>query len=433
MNNKVCSNCFIDSGLRSHIKNNGKDRGCTYCKNKDAKSIDLQVLIDFMFEEIKKVYPPKLNLQALNPSLDHLTHVITENLTPLYKITERDLTEKDPLLTDIITSLKNKSQYWCVEKDKDERMIWHQWLRFSHNISYIDRIFISDEDLKLLKTIEKLINKYNLKTILKKEKTLFYRARAFKQKSIAKMIVNYANFPKPSAVAHQKDGQVIYTANLNKSTPQEIRDILLSILGPPLSEDIKNQSTRISPAGIPVFYCSTDPIVAIGEVALSWGKNIEQRSGVWVGDNIPIAVFNLNRDIPIIDFSKINIPSFFKASSNKKERSEMVFLSLIIKSFSNPIRKDGREHTEYVPTQNLSNFLKNQFFSFSSLKSCPLGIKYPSVTDKGTEGKGFSYAFFIRRDDPHFENIFSLKSIQIAKFKSEPVMDNNKGRYVQIS
>ena len=432
MNNKVCSNCFIDSGLISYIKNNAQDRGCTYCKNKDAKSLDFQALIDFMFEEIKKVYPPQPNLQALNPSLNHLTHVITENLTPLYKITERDLTEKDPLLTDVITSLKNKSQYWHVEKDKNERMIWHQWLRFSHNISYIDRYSISYEDLKLLAVIKKLINKYDLKTILEKGKDVFYRARAFKEKSIAKMIINYANFPNPSAARHQKSGQIIYTASLDKSTP-EIKDILLSILGPPLSENIKNQSTRISPAGIPVFYCSTDPIVAIGEVALSWGKNIEIQSGVWTGDNIPIAVFNLNRDIPIIDFSKINTPSFFEVSSNKKERSEMAFLSLIIKSFSNPIRKDGREHTEYVPTQNLSNFLKNQSFNFSSLKSCPLGIKYPSVTNKGTEGKGFSYAFFIRRDDSRFKDIFSLKSIQTAKFKSEPIMDNNKGKYVKIS
>ena len=425
MSNKVCSNCFVDSGLKSYIENNSKNRGCAYCKNRDVKSLDIQLLTEFMFEKIKKVYPPHSHLQASNPPPDHLKYVITEDLTPLYKITERN-----SLLTDIITSLKNKSQYWHVEKDKNERMIWHQWLRFSHNISYIDRYSVSYKDLKLLATIKKLINKYDLKTILEKGENVFYRARAFKEKSIAKMIIDYANFPNPSLARHQKSNQIIYTANLNEATP-ETKDILLSILGPPLSEDIKNQSTRISPAGIPVFYCSTDPDVAIREVALSWGKSIEKQSGLGVDDNIPIAVFNLNRDIPIIDFSKINIPSFFEANSHKKERSEMVFLSLIIKSLSNPIRKDGRKHKEYVPTQNLSNFLKNQSFNFNSLKSCPLGIKYPSVTDRGMEGKGFSYAFFIRRDDPRFEDIFLLNSIQTAKFKHD--IFNKNGKYIQIS
>ncbi len=136
-------------------------------------------------------------------------------------------------------------------------MAWHQWNLFCHRISYIDRFFISSKDLKFLETMEKLINKYNLKTVLEKEKDTFYRAISFKEKSIAKIIVNYASFPKPSTTEHLKSGQVIHSVNLDKSTPKEIRGILLSILGPPLSEDIKNQSTRISSAGIPVdiFYC----------------------------------------------------------------------------------------------------------------------------------------------------------------------------------
>ena len=118
-------------------------------------------------------------------------------------------------------------------------------------------------------------------------------------------------------------------------------------MGPPKPQDIKNISSRMSPPGYPVFYGSSDEKLALAEISQTGKEGI-----AYAGK------FQLIKEVKVIDLinsGDSELPSFFDPDKNTRERrNELIFLAELSESISKPIEKDGREHTDYVPTQNFS-------------------------------------------------------------------------------
>ena len=123
-------------------------------------------------------------------------------------------------------------------------------------------------------------------------------------------------------------------------------------MGPPQPEDIVNISNRMSPPGVPIFYGSFDEETALSEIS----KKDHERYAY-------ISEFYLLREITIIDLTLIDesLPSFFDIDKNKRQkRSDLIFIKELSAKLSEPINKDGREHTDYVPTQVLAEYIRKQ-------------------------------------------------------------------------
>jgi hypothetical protein len=83
----------------------------------------------------------------------------------------------------------------------------------------------------------------------------------------------------------------------------------------------------------------------------------------------------------LLDLTRLsNIPSIFEEGSSER-RHNLLFLRDFLKDFTQPIKKDGCEHVEYVPTQVVAEYIRH-IYRHPSGASID-GILYPSAKAKG--------------------------------------------------
>jgi len=116
-------------------------------------------------------------------------------------------------------------------------------------------------------------------------------------------------------------------------------------LGPaPASQASAN---RMSPAGIPMFYGAEDEETALTEVAAYTTDN-----------HAVVATFHPSRPLRMLSLhAKALLPSPFD-ETQLELRVLLMFLDEFQQVVSRPIRPDGRQHVEYVPTQIVAEFFR---------------------------------------------------------------------------
>lgn len=127
----------------------------------------------------------------------------------------------------------------------------------------------------------------------------------------------------------------------------------------------------MSPAGIPMFYGAADEYGAIAETVV--GRLPK-------GEILNVGVFETVDSMHVLDLTNVpGIPSLF--SPSRHLRPILRFLRSFVNDLSKPIKKDDRVHTEYVPTQIVTEYFRHSFHSDNG----PLiqGIFYPSSRAKG--------------------------------------------------
>ena len=340
---KVCFNCFEDDGIRAYIENLSDGNNCDFCNANQTKSLTFSILMDFISNRISERYTDPLNAgvpyeggfifegQSIEDLLEELQLGINTNT-----VWER-----------IIGYLGNDNWIrndWNMSDDPRFNDEMFNWERFCKFVKEKRRFFFKKtQSSHIISVLKGLIQEKNLIKELKPG-TVFYRARAFKQNEL-------------------------------------ILEYIVKNLGPPKSQDIMSKSSRMSPASIPVFYCSENKMTAIKEIS------VPKKEGYAL-----IGKFKLKKKMYVVDFSmadRVKIPSYFDEKTPLKERDRMIFLKQFPEEISKPIKKDGREHTEYVPTQIITEFLKDFKFNNKRIR----GVGYKSAI-----GSGKSYALFFRRE-----------------------------------
>ncbi|MGE6757731.1 HEPN-associated N-terminal domain-containing protein [Corallococcus interemptor] len=127
-------------------------------------------------------------------------------------------------------------------------------------------------------------------------------------------------------------------------------------------------ANRMSAAGIPVFYAAFSRKTVLRETAT--------QSGV-----LAVGTFRTLKPLRIVDLARLpKVPGFF--NGEKAHLTEGIkFLWQFAKDISKPLRRDGRVHIDYVPTQAITEYIR---FRFKPSGSGIDGIAYPSSRDPGS-------------------------------------------------
>ncbi|MCH5684612.1 RES family NAD+ phosphorylase [Niabella sp. W65] len=135
---------------------------------------------------------------------------------------------------------------------------------------------------------------------------------------------------------------------------------------------------RFSPSGISMFYSAFDIDTAILETISRTDKYKKY---------VTIAEFEILENQIVVDFNKLpKIPSIF-GIRDKKRYYLVLFLYSFVRDITQQITKDGKEHTEYVPTQVVTEFLRYPFNK--NRKNKISGIIYPSSQNRNHKSAVF--------------------------------------------
>ncbi|MEL6540276.1 MAG: HEPN-associated N-terminal domain-containing protein [Pseudomonadota bacterium] len=144
-------------------------------------------------------------------------------------------------------------------------------------------------------------------------------------------------------------------------------------IGPPPTQ-YASQSNRMSPAGIPMFYGAFEASTAIAETfdpAISSDKILS------------IGKFNPTRPLKMLNLAELPfVPSVFDQTKNGLIHP-LRFLHGFANDIAAPIKRDGYEHIEYVPTQVVTEYFRRVFRTADG--DAIDGIVYRSSRESGTE------------------------------------------------
>jgi hypothetical protein len=155
---------------------------------------------------------------------------------------------------------------------------------------------------------------------------------------------------------------------------------------------------RMSPAGIPMFYCAFKSETAKAETI---DKDDKLRPF------FTMAEFKVNEQLLIVDFTKLPpVPSIFD-ERGRRHYFRLAFLKQFVEDLSKPISRDGREHMEYIPTQVVTEYIR--FLYSKTYKQRVDGIIFPSSKHK-------DYSSCVLFFD-HEESLEALSLLRLTKIR----------------
>ncbi len=142
----------------------------------------------------------------------------------------------------------------------------------------------------------------------------------------------------------------------------------------------------MSAAGISAFYGAMDMATARAETTANFDP---ADTRILTG-----AMWTNTRPLKVLDLSKLpRTPSIF--AQVRYDRDHLVFLKQFVQSSTQPVQHDGREHTEYVPSQIVTEYFRHRYHFHFDDKSQLDGIIYPSAQQK----RGRSVVIFASQND----------------------------------
>lgn len=156
---------------------------------------------------------------------------------------------------------------------------------------------------------------------------------------------------------------------------------------PPIRHTVAN---RMSPAGISLFYGALDASTAWDETFSIKRSPSRTRRKYDYGT---LAQWKANRELRLLDLARLPEAATLEGTNQAWYRDEVPFLAAFKESICKPVVLDGREHTDYVPTQIISEYFRHAFFDQGG--DLLDGILYPSSMNNG----GTCVVLFIGHDD----------------------------------
>ena len=118
-----------------------------------------------------------------------------------------------------------------------------------------------------------------------------------------------------------------------------------SALGSPPQDRASN--SRMSPAGISMFYGSDDIDTVVAEI----GAHSTDRYAI-------VGAFKTVRDLTLLNLANLPPVSSPFHDAGRASYFDLVFVHDFARDLGKPITLDGREHIEYVPTQVVTEYLR---------------------------------------------------------------------------
>ena len=336
---------FYDYAIKRFINENGEIHICDWTK-KSSKCISFSDLIEFIDERILSEYVEPFEAGAIYDKEetfyeDRFPGLMIQNSIEV--VTDWFVETPYEILDEIADRLTH--EYW-TRKDmyipSHGEYLAKGWEEFTQIIKHKVRyMFFSDKLKRRTPSYEDYSDPYTILEEIKKG--------IIQHKLITEFKENELNVFR----ARQHDCDIeLKTADELGSPPERIA-----------------QANRLSPAGISMFYGAFEKDTAVIEIV-----DISKTK-----DSITIGKFINIKRLRLIDFSKLQWISLF--DTEKEElRESYVLLGRYRDDLNLPISNDGSQHIDYIPTQIVTEYLKNSFVTDDGKEIH--GIVYPSAKRK---------------------------------------------------
>lgn len=321
-----CTECFLDDYLKELIKEEDTLGKCSFCGSENVYLIDPQELQGY-FDPLINLYTAQVEFYPVELLKECEGRFIWEILAEDWDVfddwevgqkiieemyTPMNPSDPSPLFLD--NYVDREDEWYGVEEELSDKLK-KQWNEFCEEIIYRNRFFPQ--------------KKLNLDLICE--------------------ILTFSD----SIIA---TGEFLFRARLSP----ERKKLSAEHMGTPPKDTAREG--RANPRGIPYLYLASDSDTAISEIR----PQVESR--------VTIGKFRVNDKISVIDLRNPNIGSPFKWG----DKLEFVlkiqgFLRMLGSILSKAVDRDEMP-SEYLPTQYLCEFIKNQRFE---------GILYKSFLGSG--------------------------------------------------
>lgn len=385
----VCANCFDDYAIREFVNSRLKWRTCTYCGQTSSRRISASLgeVLAFIMDGIRSEWvtcTPEVEWEAENLGWHGGRDGWISSDSMIRSVLPELRNAKGELLKDMVGSIASE---WRPRRQYDpepEDFFSYRWDEFADAVKYHTRYIY----YRVNTDWQKDINNRNRNS----------RFRIRPSHVIEEVLDKISDLDITQTIS---PGTIIWrvrSRDVNKlsSAPGE--------LGPPSIEQAL-ASTRMSPAGIPVFYGSFDRETAIAETLQT-----EKANGV--SKFITVGRWKTVQEFRVLNLAEIPaMPSLFDAKM-RRLRPTVSFLESFSDEISRPILKDGREHIEYVPTQVFTEYIKHVYRDQEGTGLD--GILYKSTVREG----GINCMLFITKEDC----LNYVESMEPGKTKSKQKM-----------
>lgn len=320
---EICADCVSDPALRKWIEANLTSIQCTFC------GAESECAIAASFDDFVGVVRAGIAFDWNHPDSEGIMYISAEGgyqapVSDSWEVfADYDISEDSDVIEALIDSIGNDG--WVEREfyrgDDSQRLVWG-WDWFKHVTKHQTRYLFLDpkaddrDDIPASQMLD----------------------------AIAEVIAkDLGGFELIKAIGPDTDLFRIRVGD-------EAYDTAATI-GPPPAE-YANQSNRMSPAGIPMFYSAFNIDTARFET-LDPTAHIDQI--------LSIGVFRPMRDLKVLDLANLpDIPSVFDPDAHPLIHP-LRFLHAFVGDLVQPIAHDGREHIEYVPTQIVTEFFRRGF------------------------------------------------------------------------
>ena len=347
-----CINCFSDTQIQEIIRRSGKVGNCGICGQENVELLSISELdrIKELIDSVIGIYrvcerpkDGKLLKDALKDDWNIFAVPSDKVQTIIMEICKPRLTEEIQLFTEPVNIPELKDDAYLFDYGIIKGRTWRE---FTETIKYDNRfhsnIFNYDAFASFLTYSVKLYS----------SGTVMYRAR----------------------ISSEKNG---FSKDDLGTPPKGLR-----------------MSGRVNPEGIGVLYLSSEPNTALYEVRAS------------IYDYVTVGEFRSRKDIRVINLAGItSISPFIYADMNELQQYAVNRECLLgmAEDISKPLRRNDSP-LEYLPTQYISEFIKNQGYD---------GVEYASTMTKS----GYNLAIF---NESNFECV-NTQIFEIIYLNYEPI------------
>jgi hypothetical protein len=305
----VCMDCFADYAIRAFVNSRAESRWCSYCLQESDRKIGARIGI--VLEFIRK------GLEEFAFTMDPWSAEAALANNPSARAVYAEFFPGTPrrLLWDLINGLQDEvSLATLIVRPVAPEWLTHSWTTFSNQVKHECRF-------------------------------VFYRWRARQKLGDAhapfRLLDEIGGYVKAlEMVKPLPPGTCIYRARQHAA---DIPKTAKELGAPP--PFVASQS-RMSPAGIPMFYGASSENVAVQEVI----RNDPRK------ENMTVAKFRTLRSLQILDLAKPPpAPSLFDRR-RLRLRAAAVFMQEFSRELSKPIIRDGAEQIDYVPSQIVAEY-----------------------------------------------------------------------------
>jgi len=342
----VCGKCLEDDGLRRFAEENRRPGICAYCTTSGVTT-DVVALDDVIREMRRYIsrqwFRPTEDEDALPANIDDFLTKWRDSIW-LFKEIEFSVSNAK-LMADFEQAFE--SDQWCRKRlpMTSPSTKWaDSWQDFKDCVMYHRRYTFWGADIG---------QKQKPGRPRADASGILYEIRTLLNKSHLVRAVNPGTLVWRAAVLSE---------NETPKVPERFTS-------PP--PKLATQPSRMSPAGIPMFYGADEFETACRELVNPYSAWLEGKG------KVSMAVqFRTVRRLNILDLTVIPARRSFFMSAEGNDQFMMDFLREFAEDLSIPIKKDHRLHIDYVPTQVFTEFVR---FMMKGPKGVPInGIRYSS-------------------------------------------------------